>query len=200
MSDPFLSVAPALWREAWQLLAASTTSDTPPFATAALATTENAQVARPRTVILRDCDPTEGRLTCYSDRRAIKVKHLEEGSEFSYLCWDPKTSIQFSGGGPTRLASQADHERIFAGLAKHSRKAYATEAAPGTPLPNPATGLPDDWKDRTLPETDYALANFGIFVTRLRWAEVVKLDREGNTRLAARRGNGGDWSFHYLVP
>ncbi len=189
-----------LWSLAWQLLGKAAESGDGALATPSISTVASLQVARPRVVVLRKADDQNCVLTCYTDRRSVKVDHLNKGSEFSWLGWDREASVQFVGGGPTTWASEAEHRKIFAQLPKHSRKAYATVSPPGSPLPDAGTGLPSRWEDMDEAETDYALANFGILKTRLRWAEVLKLDREGNTRLAANRSDGDEWSFQYIVP
>ena len=194
------SSIPSLWSLAWQLLGKAAESGDGTLATPSISTVASLQVARPRVVVLRKADDQNCVLTCYTDRRSVKVDHLNKGSEFSWLGWDPEASVQFIGGGPTTWASEAEHREIFAQLPKHSRKAYATVSPPGSPLPAAGTGLPDRWAEMDEAETDYALANFGILKTRLRWAEVLKLDREGNTRLAANRSDADEWSFQYIVP
>ncbi|MGB3800137.1 MAG: hypothetical protein WA952_10010 [Lewinella sp.] len=200
MNTSFQQTLPALWTQSWALLNRAANTGDGSFATPSVTSVASLRVARPRIVVLRGADDGLHQLTCYTDRRSVKVDHLNRGSEFSWLAWDPEAKIQFIGGGPTTWASEETHREIFSELPKHSRKAYATITAPGTPLPNAGTGLPDDWEEMDEKDTDYVLSNFGVLTTQLRWAEVLKLDRSGNTRLAAARQDDGQWSFTYIVP
>ena len=151
-------------------------------------------------MVLRDCNSQDGSLTFFTDARSIKVHHLRNGSAVSWCFWDADARLQLIGGGPTEKQRTENHRKIWEGLDKHSRRAYATLRAPGTGLPEAGTGLPDDWESRTLAETEYAFAHFAVFTTRLEWAEVLHLDRGGNTRIGATRTDAGRWTFKYLTP
>ncbi|MEM9260806.1 MAG: hypothetical protein AAGA62_14255, partial [Bacteroidota bacterium] len=84
-------------------------------------------------------------------------------------------------------------------LPKHSRKAYATLQPPGALLSKPEGGLPPDWEERTLAETEYAATNFGVLRTTLQRAEVLRLGRNGHLRLRAIRQNE-NWKLDWIVP
>lgn len=193
---------PPLWQQAWHLLGQATEAGNGGFTTAVVATVDpDNHQPRSRTVVLRDVAEEPSELTFYSDLRATKVAHLLRGSEVSFTFWDGDRSLQFCGGGPARLAASAVHDRIFVNLPKHGRRAYATRSAPGATIEAAGTDLPSDWESRALPATDYARANFAVVIVKLRWAEVLHLDREGNTRLAAERPGGrNEWSFRYVAP
>ncbi|NJB85634.1 hypothetical protein GGR26_001379 [Lewinella marina] len=171
-----------------------------PFALPTLCTVGPTCVPRPRKVVLRAVNSDTTMLRTYTDRRSVKATHLKEGSEASYVFWDPNQQLQLMTGGPTSWASEEEADAVFAGLPKHGRKAYATEAAPGTPLPSPGSGLPPDWEERDKEATDFARDHFGILVTTLRWADVLHLDRGGNTRMAGTRPLNGDWTWEWVVP
>lgn len=156
---------------------------------------------RARTVVLRAVDAEAATLDFYTDRRSLKVEHLAANPHLGWTCWDDEAQVQFCAGGTARILDDAVCRSTFDSLPKHGRRAYATLEAPGTPLPGPAAGLPADWEDRGLPDTDYARDNFAIIRCYLEWADVLHLDRAGNTRLAARRENAAEpWTFTFIVP
>ena len=151
-------------------------------------------------VVLRECNAADATLTFYTDARSIKVNHLRNGSTVSWCFWDPEAQLQLIGGGKTNEQASPKRRKIWDGLPKHSRKAYATRHPPGTALAERGTDLPPDWESRDLAQTEYAFDHFAVLTTRLEWAEVLHLDRGGNTRIAATRSPEGGWTFTYLVP
>ena len=189
-----------LWEQAWHLILTHAGQANLAFGTAAVASVGHNGLPRNRTIVLRAADRQAATLTHYTDRRSVKVHELRTNPVLSYLFWDAESQIQFSAHGPTHWLPQNQAHRLFEQLPKHSRKAYATTSAPSSPLPAPGTGLPDDWDIRTLAETDYAQANFGVLVTRLVYADVLLLDRSGNRRLSAIRSEKDRWTLNWIVP
>ena len=186
----------------WHLLGAAVTSGDGPFAQPVVATSDPATAApRGRIVVLRGADPQAATLDFYTDRRSLKIAHLSGNGQVAFTFWDPESRLQCCAGGTARIILDDRRIEVFDELPKHGRRAYATVQSPGTVLAGPASGLPADWDDRQVAETDYALANFVIVRTVLHWADVLHLDRAGNHRLAATRaGETQPWSFHYVVP
>ena len=189
-----------LWEQAWDLILTSAGQAHRPFGTPAVGNAGSDGLPRQRTVVLRRADKAAATLTHYTDRRSVKAKELIGNPVFSYLFWDGDHRIQFSGHGPTRWSTKAEARDIFAALPKHGRRAYATILPPSTSMATGGSGLPPDWEERTLPETDYALDNFGVLVTRLVYADVLLLDREGNRRLTAIRDASDHWQLRWIVP
>ena len=179
-------------------MAGAGTSDHP-FGLVYTASVGGQGVPRQRTVVLRSADRQLAELRTYTDRRSIKARELERNPLLSYLFWDPDTRIQFSGHGPSRWLPRDEARGVFHQLPKHARKAYATEQPPSTPLVRAGDGLPDDWPRRSEQETDYAAANFGVLITQIQYADVLRLDRDHNLRLSASRSQG-QWSLRWVVP
>lgn len=191
--------ADSLWMQAWKLLVSAASGDHPAYATPVVATQSASGVPRQRTIVLRRADFAKGELYCYTDRRSVKVAHLAERSVLSWLFWDGENQLQFTGHGPTRWLGDHETQNIFARLPKHARKAYATQLAPSSEVPKASSGLPQDWDERSLTQTDFALKNFGVLVTTLQRAEILKLDRKGNLRLSATKNNE-QWEFSWIIP
>ena len=189
----------SLWAQAWDLILAGAGQADHPFGLAYQANCGAEGVPRQRCVVLRQADRASASLYTYTDRRSVKAQEFRHGSLFSYLFWDAETRIQFSAHGPTFWLPADEAAQRFAKLQKHSRKAYATEHPPSTPLAEAGDGLPPDWSDRSLAQTDYAAEHFGVLVTHLQYADVLRLDRDQNLRLTATRQDN-DWSLRWIVP
>lgn len=191
-------IAP-LWKQAWDLILTACEDSAHPYASPVLGSIHPPAVPRLRTVILREADREAATLRCYVDTRSMKINDLRQSPTLSWLFWDPESKLQVSASGTSRLLRGEAVEAIFATLPKHGRKAYGTVDAPGTPLPSAASGLPEDWPGRELPETEYAGANFGVLETALERMDILQLQREGNRRLAVRR-DGERWHSEWIVP
>ncbi|WP_116127911.1 pyridoxamine 5'-phosphate oxidase family protein [Lewinella sp. IMCC34183] len=188
-----------VWSEIAHLLREAADDGDHPFALPTLCSSGSGGLARGRMVVLRAADPDAATLRTYTDTRSVKVDHLQAHPEFSYVFWDRETRYQLMCGGPTHWADAAETDAVFADLPKHSRKAYATRSAPGTPLPGGGSDLPEDWDSLDLDGTDYARENFGILVTTLAWADVLQLDRDGNRRALGHR-RAGEWTWEWITP
>lgn len=189
------------WNNAWEQLQQAAEKGKHPFSTPVIATSDHQNRPFTRTVVLRKAFPAAGELWCYTDRRSAKAKHLAEGSSFvSWTFWSPGQQLQINCSGPARWQPEDEAKAVFAGLPRHSRRAYATLAAPGTEQTTASDGLPNDWTDRSVEQTDYAAENFGILCTKVTRMEVLQLRREGHRRLLAIRDENDAWQFSWVVP
>lgn len=118
----------------------------------------------------------------------------------NWLFWSPRKNIQLSAGGPTRLLPEKETSAIFNQLPKHSRKTYATLLPPGTAIDEATNGLPANWDELELAQTDYARTNFRVIVTSLQFVDVLQLGRSDNRRAKAIRLATGDWEANWVVP
>ena len=197
-----ISHTPALWQLAWQLLETAARSGDGGFALPVIATSgPKGNGPRGRIVVLRGAEREASTLSFYTDRRSLKIEQLAANPSIAWTFWDAERRLQCCAGGTARIVPDHTRDAIFADLPKHGRRAYATLQPPGTPLSGPASGLPADWDDRDADETRYARQHFAIVRTELLWADILQLDREGNTRLSAvREAADLPWSFTYVVP
>ena len=197
-----ISNTPPLWKRVWQLLERAAADGDGDFAFPVVATVGSELSApRGRVVVLRKVDPDAATLDFYTDRRSLKIEQLTSNPEIAWTFWDADSRLQCCAGGKSRMIVDDTRKGVFDQLPKHSRRAYATVHAPGTILDAPSAGLPVNWEDLDLPDTDYALDNFVIVRTELAWVDILHLDRAGNTRLAATRKVAEDaWTFTYVVP
>jgi pyridoxine/pyridoxamine 5'-phosphate oxidase len=190
-----------LWEATWRLLHRGQSDPKSAYSTPVVATVSPEGKPHSRTLVLRKALKDQGQLWCYTDRRSQKAIDLTgERACMSWTFWDRKQKIQLNASGPTTwLDTELATER-FRQLPKHSRKSYATLAAPGRPLPAYSDGLPVDWDQREVSETDYASEHFGILCTTLDRMEILQLRREGHRRMLAERREGGEWLFSWIVP
>jgi len=193
--------AEKLWNLSWTLLLKGQQEANHPYRTPVVCTVSPTLHPRSRTIVLRQAVQETGSLYCYTDHRSEKVSDLLQGAgEMSWTFWDAQSRVQLTGSGPTECLDQSVTKERFRELAKHARKAYATQLAPGTQLPQPADGLPADWKHRKLADTDYAEENFCILRTVLTQVQVLEFTKDGHRRLIANRQIGQNWQFRWVVP
>jgi len=190
-----------LWEGAWSLLLRGQSDPKSAFATPVVATVSPDGVPHSRTLVLRKALKEKGELWCYTDRRSQKAIDLSEGSEImSWTFWDPKKKIQVNAIGTTRWLDKEICDERFRQLPKHSRKSYASLLAPGRVVKEYTDGLPENWQQRDLSETDYAKENFGILSTRIEQMIILQLRREGHRRMLAERIKDSKWQFIWLIP
>lgn len=195
MTDPH-----ELLDKAWSLLRRGAADKKHAYATPVVATVSPDGVPRTRTVVLRRAVPQAGELWCYTDRRSVKARHVDAGAiTLAWTFWDRRAQLQVNAVGPARWLDAAAARSIFASMPRHSRKAYATLAAPGQSASGATDGLPDDWADKALADTDYAAAHFGVLVTRVQTLDILQLDRAGHRRARAER-RGGGFVAEWLIP
>lgn len=189
------------WENAWALLLRGQSDAKSAYSTPVVATVSPDGKPHSRTLVLRKALKQSGELWCYTDRRSQKAIDLAgEPAYMSWTFWDRKRNIQINASGPTTWLSTNIANERFQQLPKHSRKSYATLAAPGRLLPGGSDGLPDDWEQRKAAETDYAGVHFGILCTRLDRMDILQLSREGHRRMLAERSGNEDWAFSWIVP
>jgi len=201
MNDQKISTN-TLWDSAWALLVRGKNDAKNPFHLAVTATVSPTLHPRPRTLVLRNALKREAQLWCYTDRRSGKATDLAHPpGRMAWTFWSPRAHIQVTASGPTEWLNDERTAEIFNSLPKHSRKAYATMLAPGTPVDLYTDGLPDGWDDLELKQTDYAAANFGVLVTTLQTVDILELHREGHRRMRATRSSvDKPWNFTWLIP
>ncbi|SER01358.1 hypothetical protein [Neolewinella agarilytica] len=190
-----------LWKRGWELLKRGAVDKRHDFNLAVLCSVTASLHPRSRTLVLRKALEEEGELWCYTDKRSEKAEAVNAGRDtLSWTFWSPRHNIQFNGSGRSHWLGAEESQQLFAALPRHSRKAYATLSAPGSPAVEGDSGLPTDWKKRNLAATNYAADNFGVLITHLTEVEILFLSRDGHQRLSAKRQPFRTWEFQWLVP
>ncbi|NNJ88887.1 MAG: pyridoxamine 5'-phosphate oxidase family protein [Eudoraea sp.] len=159
-----------------------------PFRYFTLATVGLDQVARLRTVVLRDISE-ELQLTFYTDSRSKKMIHLQENKKVGLLFYNSKNLMQIRIEGMAKVIHDEEiKEKYWKGVKGPSRKDYTTTTAPGTTLTNP------DQLDYLDDEDHFCIVQITPFKI-----EYLKLKRPHHIRV---RYSWEDdyWESEFLVP
>ncbi len=188
-----------VWETAWQQLSRAVHDKRHPFRTPVFCSSTAQGQPHARSLVLRKVVEQQ-QLWCYTDQRSRKVAEIGQNAQVQWHFWHPRQQLQLLLWGRARFLPAEEAVAIFQTMPKHSRKTYATLAAPGTLQKEPTDGLPAHWPTAELADTDYAAANFQVIVTEVVEADLLLLRREGHLRLRAERSTVGNWQFSWIVP
>lgn len=186
-SDDVLSAIPDDVWISWQEASADPLH---PFRTLVLATLDGGE-PRLRTVILREADPAEARLTLHTDLRSGKVGHIEGQPRIELLFYDRTERIQVRVQGDAEVVREDPRvDAAWQSLVPEQRLNYLSRIRPGGALPgaNPET---DD-------ETT-ARARFGLVDIRAEGLDWLRLGRAGSRRAVFTRTRGA-WNGTWVAP
>jgi len=141
--------------------------------------------SRMRTVILRQFDSVERRLTCHTDSRAAKVREISRCADIAWLFYHPKKKVQIRISGPATLHTADDFaDQQWAAAKATSRLNYCTAEPPGSVIGQPGSGLPDFLLNKapTLLNTEPGRKNFMVIVGRIESMDWLQLSILGNRR------------------
>lgn len=181
------------------LLADGLENPSSPLRKPVLATIAEGDAPSLRTVILRSVDEAGRTLGFFTDARSPKVAELTQNPRASLLFYDPRCDMQLrlTGTVEIRLGDEAAWTRA----APPSRRAYLVTAPPGTPSPEPVSGLPADAEGVIPPleRLEEGRVNFALIAFRVEESDMLVLSRAGNRRARFRHG-GGREQAEWLVP
>lgn len=170
-----------------------------PLRKPALATVNAAGGPAVRTVILRSVDLAARKLGLFTDARSRKVAELRANPGAELLFYDPACDMQLRLAG--RAEIRVGDEAAWASAAPASRRAYLVTAPPGTPSPQPVSGLPADVAGiiPSLERMEEGRANFAYIEFSIAEADIVVLSRAGHRRARIRYEADGEHA-EWLVP
>ncbi len=170
-----------------------------PLRKPALATVGEAGAPAVRTVILRSADLAARKLGIFTDARSRKVADLAANPAVELLFYDPDCDIQLRLSG--RAEVRPGDEAAWASAAPPSRRAYLVTAPPGTPSPEPVSGLPEDVAGiiPSLERMEEGRVNFAYVEIVISVADIVVLSRAGHRRARIRYRADGEHA-EWLVP
>ncbi|HSR60495.1 MAG TPA: pyridoxamine 5'-phosphate oxidase family protein [Robiginitalea sp.] len=177
------------WQELLAEMQEGTREVTHPFHYATLATLGLDQIPRLRTIVLREFDPEELRITFYTDLRSKKVLHIKENNRVSLLCFHPGLMLQLRFEG---LAVRERSEEVLAHyrtlVPEETRIEYRSAQTPGTVISGP---------DRIeyLDRDDY----FSVIHIHPFKIEYLRLNRPRHKRIRYSKRKDG-WKGEFLVP
>ncbi|MEQ8220157.1 MAG: pyridoxamine 5'-phosphate oxidase family protein [Arenibacter sp.] len=159
-----------------------------PFRFFALATVGLDQVARLRTVVLRDVSENL-KLTFYTDKRSKKITHIKENKRVSLLLYHPTKLLQLKIEGTASYKDdEATKEKYWSKLDSYAKKQYTTSRSPGSNLINPQN------LEYLSEENHFCLVE--IIPYKI---EYLKLSQPHHIRVRFSKV-GTQWESEYLVP
>ncbi|HEX4878758.1 MAG TPA: pyridoxamine 5'-phosphate oxidase family protein [Limnobacter sp.] len=174
----------------WQTLVRAKVDKKHPWRVLTLATQSHAGPEL-RQVVLRGVDVGERCITVYTDARSQKIHHIAKQPNVGLLFWDAKHNWQLRLWGRARVETDAaKRAALWAAIAEHARRDYATLSAPGEAL-----GSSDS------PAIDLSVAeqHFVVLHLQVHRMDSLVLKREGHQRMALD-WQQGHWQETALVP
>jgi hypothetical protein len=190
--------------EAWSVIAAGVTNRKSPSHMPAVGTVDSSGLPQLRIMILRHVSRDRRTLRFHTDSRSIKANQLRQNSATSVLFYDPAAKVQIRLSGQTHFTASGDMaDTAWSTSTPFARRCYMAEAAPGTPVAHPSSGLPG-WIEGRQPEeaqlADYR-GNFAALLVEIETIEWLYLANAGHRRArwqwdAAQNAWAGSW----LIP
>jgi pyridoxamine 5'-phosphate oxidase len=184
---------------AWRLLGRGGADRRSPMHTPVVASIADG-VPDARVMVLRHADRATATLRFHTDARSPKCAALD-GGPVSVLAYHPGEAIQLRIGGTARVDRDGPMvDAIWAQSTPFARRCYMVEAAPGTPLPGPGSGLPGWVEGRRPTEAELvpARANFAILLVTITQIDWLHLAQSGHRRARFSVTNG--WQGEWCLP
>lgn len=177
------------WNQIIDEISEGTRNTAHPFRYATLATIGLEMVPRLRTIVIREFDPEQMRLTFYTDSRSKKMLHIKENRKVSLLYFHPEKLLQLRIEGLALKERDADAlARHWGGVKNQSKKDYTTTQAPGSEIQGP------DRIEYLERDDFFSVVNITPF--RI---EYLKLKRPSHIRVRFAK-DGDSWRSDFLVP
>lgn len=138
-----------------------------------------------RTVVLREAEPEERRLSFHTDRRSKKVEEVRNSAQIAWHGWDPDSLQQFRlYGSATVHRDDAVAARLWDTEEPEALTHYLRPDATGTPVEAPDDGLPPRAHEESLSREDVAAGrqHFAVVRTRIDRIDWLHLHPEGHYR------------------
>ncbi len=192
----------AVLEQCWTLLAAGVASRKSPMHTPVVATVDDAGWPSQRVMVLRDAKRDTRHLRFHTDSRSAKIEDIQRQDKISILAYDPDSAVQLRITG----LGHAQDEGVVADAAWETstlfaRRCYMAEAAPGTLIAEPVSGLPK-WIEGKMPTADQiepVRANFAVLMIEITTIEWLHLANSGHRRAKFSFVNG-DWFGNWMIP
>lgn len=147
------------FEEAWRLVEAGTTDRHSPAHMPVVGTVDETGAPQLRVMILRDVTHDTRTLRFHTDLRSIKTAQIQNNSSTSVLFYHMAAKLQIRMSGQTQLLSIGDvADTAWNSSTPFARRCYMAEAAPGTPVAEPSSGL-QEWIQGKQPD-EAQLANY----------------------------------------
>ncbi len=182
---------------AWRLLERGAADRRSPLHTPVVASVDADGAPDARVMVLRAAVRATMQLRFHTDARSPKCVALD-GRPVSVLGYHPGEAVQLRLSGTARIVTEGTEiGAIWANSTPFARRCYLLEAAPGTPIAEPASGLPAWVEGRKPDEAELvpARANFALVVVDITAVDWLHLAQGGHRRavFAAADGWHGEW-------
>ncbi len=168
----------------WRALKDASGEPSHPFRTGTLVTGVELELGA-RVVVLRGVDREARRLSCFTDARTPKVRHIRKNPEIQWVFHDPAARVQIRAGGSAVVHHRDDTAReAWRTVPAMNRLNYASKLAPGNRLAGPDDALPVEWRG-SVPEAgalEFAFENFAVVNTTVDHFDWMVISAEGNRR------------------
>ncbi len=159
-----------------------------PFRFFTFATVGLDQMARLRTVVMRDVDK-ELKITFYTDKRSKKITHLKENKKVSLLLYHPEKLLQLRIEGIASYKHDtATKEVYWDSIPDIAKKEYTTSPSPGTIISDPSK------LEYLSKENHFCVVE--IFPYKI---EYLKLGQPNHTRIRFSKKDN-EWDSEFIVP
>lgn len=159
-----------------------------PFRYFTLGTVGQEQLARLRTVVLREVDEDLG-MVFYTDKRSKKITHIQENNTVSLLLYHPKKMLQIRIEGKASVKDDPATKNVYWNqLSEKAKREYTTSKSPGSHLnhPDKLEFLSEENHFCTVEITPYKI-------------EYLKLSQPNHFRLQFTKTDL-EWEGEFLVP
>jgi pyridoxamine 5'-phosphate oxidase len=188
-------------KNVWQMLGRAAVDKRSPWHSPTLCT-RGTHYPNPRTVILRKVAKEQRQLTFHTDRRAEKVREIEQDPQISWHFWYPRKQIQLRLYGQAYLHFDDEiADQAWKQLPLPSRTNYSPDLPPGEAIADYEAGIACRTSlDAATPDaSENWRSAFGLGVTTIARMEWLWLARSGHRR-AAFQWEGEGWQGEWLVP
>lgn len=184
MTDPNLNT---IWTQAWTILQQAIAEDRSPLRFVTLATIDESNAPRLRTVVLREMDADRATLCIFTDTRSHKVAELSANDAVSLHLWAPDHLVQLRLSGHAQITSGEPIRGHWETVPPHMREAYGHVPPPGTKI-----ATPDAW------DVHPDIQNFAKITISLSHIDIVCLSPDGHWRAEFFKEN--KWKGGWLSP
>lgn len=194
----------ASFAEAWNIVEGGVTDRKSPAHTPTVGTVDADCTPQLRIMILREVSRDLRTLRFHTDARSDKIAQLQHEAAASVLVYDAAAKAQIRLSGHAHIAAQGNvADTAWSGSTPFARRCYMAEAAPGTPIAQPSSGLPE-WIEGKQPDeeqlADYRV-NFAALMFQVDSIEWLYLANAGHRRARWQWDQRQNlWLGRWLVP
>ena len=189
----------------WQSLQAAATNPDSPLLLPVVATAGEDGLPAVRTMVLRGVGIEQRQLLFFSDRRGVKVHHLNAQSAVELVFYDPTLRFQLRVGGYAIVSTGDEVRGIWDSLPQSVRILYGANPAPGSVVERPMSGLPDALfdggaQDQVDAQIESGFDNFAVISVSVAQIDWLLLTNDGNRAARFVWPEQGEVSATWRVP